>query len=141
MSNVINDKSVELVLTRIEKLAEQLGVGAGEIFSWYVKQIWIDFYLMALSAVLLIIFTIVLVVFATLEKKKEKVRYKEMDETNKKKANEETQFSEVLYIIAFIIGVVGATCVLITLFSHVPSLININYHAFNDLVGRLAIAL
>ncbi len=139
--NNLTDQSVQLVLAHVDKLAAKLGVGAEEIFNWYVKQIWIEFYV---QIVWLLIVSVVIGIFIVVGRafsKDEKEEYAKMDNIKKKRADKRIPLSALLFSIAAVFGFIELIIFVVTLIDSVPALLNTNYHAFNDLVGRLAIAL
>ena len=129
MSDLTN-QSVVLVMEHIDKLAAKLGIGAEEVFSWYVKQIWIDLYIQIAWVIVLSTLGIILYRIGR------KCQAKEEKVTSDKKIEGEWENPDVLMTFAavaeFIAIIVGLFCV----FSGVPKLMNINYHAFNDLLSR-----
>lgn len=132
--NNLTDQSVTLILNYIDKLAVKLGIGTGEIFSWYVKQVWIDFYVQTLWIGFFSLLIIVFVLIGRHCNKKEEA-------SDESKAKDETTDSSVAYIVALFFGAIDLIIIGGTLGYNVPKLLNINYHAFNDLISRLASAL
>lgn len=135
-------QSVELIMQHLDKLADKLGVGATEIFGWYVRQIWVDFYRQFIC--MLIFGTLTLALYQISKKRcakedKEALQVKaETEKAGKKYEPPEALTVGGVYLIAFCISLgIFALVTIFLLFDNVPELLNMEYHAFNDLLYRI----
>lgn len=135
-------QSVALIMEHVDKLAAKLGIAGTEIFSWYTKQIRIDFYR---QFIWIFIFAgLAIYMFSLYKKWKKNEDSKVAEDMAKAKADgkeykvdTDMSNSDVAQIVTFILFVLTCLTVGVMLFCRVPELINIEYHAFNDLLSNL----
>lgn len=130
-------KSVELIMQHLDKMADKLGIGASEMFSWYTKQIWIDFYRQMVWIAIFVILTAV--AYALCKKWTAEFKKSQKDKSDEeKKEDSDSMLAHEIAGVAFVVaGIITFVIVLVTLFCNIPELMNIEYHAFNDLLYRI----
>ena len=127
-------QSMQVVMEHLDKIAVNLGLGAGEIFSWYVKQV----YLQGFGSILLAGFFVILAIFSWYKTFKHEKKLKEESKNKEKEEGKEEEevgnegmiwvclITTALFIIFGIVAIINTF-----------QMFNAKYYAFNDLLSKI----
>jgi len=131
-----NTEIAIVVMDKLELLAGKMGLGADEIFGWYVQQIYVH---IRISFVFLTLFTLAAVVCGLA------FRHYLTIEVKEKEKKEEGEDAGTEWTVSDVWGVVvclscsGALVSFICAIINSINLCNVKYHAFNNLLDKLSV--
>lgn len=132
-----NVEVATVVMDKLEVLATKMGLGTEELFSWYVQQMYVN---CGVSFMFLILFTVTTLICIAAFK------HYTATETKEKSADEQPiSMEDIPWAVSDSCGVagfiscVGAIASLICTIVFGISLFNVKYHAFNNLLDKLAV--
>lgn len=128
MDSVMNTE----VLSKLELLAQKLGANSTEVFSWYVKQQYITVF----GIFALVVVFAVLSYLCTKWYSSQLKYHNKLVAENKKKSHTDdgTNLSVIFGIITAFIAIVA----FIFFLCHLVGLLNVEYYAFQDLMGTIS---
>ena len=124
----MNQATVTQITEYLDKVAAKLGVGAQEIWPWFIKQQWVETLQLLTPSIPVLLFGV------WIASKLKKVA-REYDDKTITKSEKDTL--EILYGFAAIVFLAAGGILLIMGVKEGFDLLNIEYAAFQDLVGMV----